>query len=65
MVAKVKSTDQTIEHQKTAQLLAWEIGQGEDEEMQRVATETLPTVLEHLRLPRLSRIFRPKTPFDK
>lgn len=44
--------NQTVEHQKTAQLLAWEIGQGEDEEMQRFASETLPTVLEHLRLAR-------------
>src|SRR5687768_12410156 len=45
MVANVKFTDQTIEHQKTAQLLAWEIGQGEDDEMQRVASETLPPFL--------------------
>jgi putative membrane protein len=40
---------QTVEHQKTAQLLAWEIGQGEDADLQRFAAETLPTVLEHLR----------------
>jgi putative membrane protein len=40
---------QVTEHQKTAQLLAWEIGQGQNAEMQRFASETLPTVLEHLR----------------
>jgi putative membrane protein len=43
--------NQTVEHQKTAQLLAWEIGQ-EDAEMQRFASETLPIVLKHLRLAR-------------
>lgn len=40
---------QVAEHQKTAQLLAWEIGQGHNAEIQRFASETLPTVLEHLR----------------
>jgi len=45
-------SNQTVEHQKMAQLLAWEIGQGEDAEMQRFASETLPAVLEHLRLAR-------------
>lgn len=43
---------QTVEHQKTAQPLAWEIGQGEDADLQRFASETLPTVLEHLRAAR-------------
>lgn len=43
---------QLIEHQKMAQLLAWEIGQGQNVELQRFASETLPTVLEHLRLAR-------------
>jgi putative membrane protein len=42
----------TVEHQKTAQLLAWEIGQGEDAGMQRFASETLPAVLDHLRVAR-------------
>jgi putative membrane protein len=43
---------QVVEHQKAAQLLAWEIGQGEDAELQRFASETLPTVLDHLRIAR-------------
>lgn len=43
---------QMVEHQKTAQLLAWEIGQGQNVELQRFASETLPTVLDHLRLAR-------------
>ena len=45
-------TAQVVEHQKTAQLLAWEIGQGQNPELQRFASETLPAVLEHLRLAR-------------
>lgn len=43
---------QVVEHQKTAQILAWEIGQGEDAEMQRFAAATLPTVLDHLQMAR-------------
>jgi putative membrane protein len=43
---------QMVEHQKTAQLLAWEIGQGEDADLQRFASENLPIVLEHLRVAR-------------
>ena len=39
---------QIVDHQKTSQLLQWEIGSGEDAEMQRFAADTLPTVLEHL-----------------
>lgn len=39
---------QVVEHQKTAQLLEWEIGSGEDAELQRFAAEILPTVLQHL-----------------
>ncbi|MGO4837586.1 DUF4142 domain-containing protein, partial [Rhizobiaceae sp. 2RAB30] len=34
--------------QKTAQLLAWEIGSGEDAELQRFAADALPTVIDHL-----------------
>ena len=37
-----------VDHQKTSQLLRWEIGSGEDAEMQRFADDILPTVLEHL-----------------
>ncbi|MER8442948.1 DUF4142 domain-containing protein [Mesorhizobium sp. M1066] len=43
---------QIVDHQKTAQLLAWEIGSGEDAALQRFASEKLPTVLEHLDLAR-------------
>jgi putative membrane protein len=40
---------QIVDHQTTAQLLAWEISFGEDAEMQRLAGSMLPTVLDHLR----------------
>jgi len=43
---------QVAEHQKTTQLLIWEIGSGQDAELQQFAAETLPTVLEHLRVAR-------------
>ncbi|ADV15164.1 MULTISPECIES: DUF4142 domain-containing protein [Mesorhizobium] len=43
---------QIVDHQRTAQLLAWEIGSGEDAALQRFASEKLPTVLEHLDLAR-------------
>lgn len=46
-VAYIKA--QIVDHQKTAQLLAWEISLGEDGEMQRLAASMLPTVLDHLR----------------
>ncbi len=39
---------QIVDHQKTAQLLAWEIGFGQNAEFQRFAAQVLPTVLEHL-----------------
>ena len=45
-VAYIKA--QIVDHQKTAQLLAWEISFGEDGEMQRLAASLLPTVLDHL-----------------
>jgi len=41
---------QIIDHQKTAQLLIWEIGSGQDAEMQRYASATLPKVMNHLRM---------------
>ena len=43
---------QVTDHQKTAQLLTWEIGSGQDADLQRLAAETLPTVLEHLGIAR-------------
>jgi putative membrane protein len=39
---------QVIDHQKTVTLLIWEIGQGQETELQRFAAATLPIVLEHL-----------------
>jgi putative membrane protein len=39
---------QVTEHQRTAQLLEYEIGSGQDPELRRFAAETLPTVLQHL-----------------
>lgn len=39
---------QLIDHQKTTQLLIWEIGFGQDGALQRYASETLVTVLDHL-----------------
>jgi putative membrane protein len=45
-VAYIKA--QIVDHQKTAQLLAWEIGSGEDAQLQRFAADTLPKVLSHL-----------------
>ncbi|RWO84912.1 MAG: DUF4142 domain-containing protein [Mesorhizobium sp.] len=43
---------QITDHQKTVQLLEWEIGSGQDADLQHFASETLPTVLEHLQLAR-------------
>lgn len=39
---------QLVEHQKTATILEWEIGSGQDAELQRYAAQNLPIVLEHL-----------------
>jgi len=39
---------QLVEHQKTAQLLEWEIGMGQNPQLVRFASATLPVVLEHL-----------------
>lgn len=41
---------QVQDHQKTAQLLEWEIGSGQDMALKRFASETLPTVLQHLQM---------------
>lgn len=38
------------DHQRMVQLLQWEIGSGENANLQRFAADTLPTVLRHLRL---------------
>jgi putative membrane protein len=43
---------QVVDHQKTVQLLVWEIGQGQDAELQRYAAEILPAVLDHLAMAR-------------
>jgi putative membrane protein len=43
---------QVVDHQKTAQLLEWEIGSGQHAELQRFAAENLPAVLEHLSVAR-------------
>jgi len=39
---------QIQEHQKATQLLEWEIGSGQQQQLQRFATETLPKVMDHL-----------------
>lgn len=41
---------QIVDHQKTITLLEWEIGSGQDDALQRYATQTLPGVLEHLEM---------------
>jgi len=41
---------QVADHQKTAQLLEYEIGQGQNAAVQDFASDTLPTVLAHLRM---------------
>jgi len=43
---------QVVDHQKTTQLLIWEINSGQDAELQQLAATTLPKILEHLRLAR-------------
>jgi putative membrane protein len=40
---------QVADHQKTAQLLEYEIGSGQDVELKSFASDTLPVVLEHMR----------------
>jgi putative membrane protein len=41
---------QITDHQKTAQLLEYEIGSGENKDLKAYASDILPTVLEHLRM---------------
>ena len=41
---------QLQDHQKTAQLLEYEIDSGEDPELKQFAVQTLPIVLAHLRM---------------
>jgi putative membrane protein len=43
---------QVADHAKMAQLLTWEINSGQNAELQRFASNTLPTVLEHLSMAR-------------
>jgi putative membrane protein len=40
------------DHQKTAQLLEWEIGSGENDQLNSYAAGTLPVVLQHLEIAR-------------
>ena len=40
--------EQIVAHQKTAQLLAYEIGSGQDSQIKAFAEKTLPVVLRHL-----------------
>jgi putative membrane protein len=39
-----------VDHQKTVQLLQWEISFGQNADLQKFAADTLPTVLRHLEL---------------
>jgi putative membrane protein len=39
---------QLVDHQKTVQILQWEMGSGQDAELQRYASAQLPIVLQHL-----------------
>ncbi|AZO66233.1 DUF4142 domain-containing protein [Mesorhizobium sp. M6A.T.Ce.TU.002.03.1.1] len=43
---------QITDHQRTVQLLEWEIVSGQDADLQHFGSDTLPTVLEHLRMAR-------------
>jgi putative membrane protein len=43
---------QVVDHQKTAQLLEWEINSGQHAALQRFAAEILPAVLDHLAVAR-------------
>jgi putative membrane protein len=43
---------QVTDHVKTSQLLVWEIGQGQNADLQHFAADTLPTVLDHLAMAR-------------
>lgn len=41
---------QVADHQKTAQLLEWEIGSGQDLQLKNFASQILPVVLRHLQM---------------
>ncbi|MBV8892848.1 MAG: DUF4142 domain-containing protein [Acidobacteria bacterium] len=41
---------QIIDHQKTVQLLEWEIGSGENPQLKAFATQSLPLVMQHLEM---------------
>jgi putative membrane protein len=41
---------QVQDHIKTVQLIEWETNSGQDADIQRFASDTLPTVLAHLRM---------------
>jgi len=41
---------QIVDHQKTAQLLEYEIGSGDNAELKKFASDILPTVFDHLRM---------------
>jgi putative membrane protein len=43
-------SNQIGDHIKTVQLLEWEINSGQNADIQHFASETLPTVLDHLRM---------------
>jgi putative membrane protein len=43
-------TSQVRDHQKTANLLLWEISFGQNADLTKYAAETLPTVMEHLEI---------------
>jgi len=44
---------QVTNHQKTVQLLTWQIGSGQNAELQKFAAQTLPTVMAHLEMARM------------
>ena len=39
---------QVINHQKTVNILQWELSNGQDADLQRLAADALPSVLHHL-----------------
>lgn len=53
---------QIAEHQRTALLLAWEVGSGQNNDLKEYAADSLPVVLEHLSVARdvLDQLLVPK-----
>ena len=43
---------QIVDHQKTVQLLIWEIDSGQNADLKQFASDALPTILDHLRTAR-------------